>query len=233
MLPENRAFFIRGDDGIEYGPVELDELREWVRENRAGLGSRVRLDESGSDWHPWQYYPELVALLAEARVSGAAEGPPGCVIAPIWRRILAWGLDMTFLSILLIPFGAMLEQIMPLREVLRAMSDPVALQTLSGPLLAQVVALEFIINGCLVLYLTAFHTTLGFTPAKALLRIRVVNEIGQKPRPISAFIRALLLILSVNLFFIPLAYAFLSPQRRTFHDLIARTYVVDNAPAEP
>ena len=108
MLPENRSFFIRGDDGGEYGPVDLDELREWVRENRAGLGTEVRLDEPNAIWHPWQAYPELVALLAEAHATGSAPVPDQAdpIIAPIWKRILAcvvgfatlarfWTVDLT------------------------------------------------------------------------------------------------------------------------------------------
>src|SRR5258708_23712119 len=94
MLPENKSFMVRGDDGLEYGPVDLDELREWVRENRAGLGTDVRLDETGTSWHPWQSYPELVALLAEARATAPVPGMPGLVIAPMGRRIVAFALDL-------------------------------------------------------------------------------------------------------------------------------------------
>ena len=62
--PPPPAFIVRGDDGEEYGPVDLAELREWVRENRAGLGTVVRPDRPDASWQPWQNYPELVALLA-------------------------------------------------------------------------------------------------------------------------------------------------------------------------
>src|SRR5476651_1741553 len=105
MLPENHSFWIRGDDGQEYGPVDLDELRDWVRENRAGLGTEVRLDELNADapWHPWQNYPELVALLAEAQATSPVPGQPGLVIAPIWRRAVAWMMDIMLLAILLNP----------------------------------------------------------------------------------------------------------------------------------
>ena len=73
MLPENPTFFVRGEDGVEYGPVDLAELREWVAENRAGIGTEVKRDEPGSIWEPWQNFPELVALLAEVNVT---EGEP-------------------------------------------------------------------------------------------------------------------------------------------------------------
>src|SRR5277367_5676801 len=100
MLPENRSFMVRGDDGQEYGPVDLQELREWVQENRAGLGTDVRLDEPDADWQPWQAYPELIALLAEAHATGGDPAQPTMIIAPIWRRVIAFGLDLILISIL-------------------------------------------------------------------------------------------------------------------------------------
>jgi len=218
---------IRGDDGQEYGPVELDELREWVQENRAGLGTEVRLDESGAPWHPWQNYPELVALLAEAQAVNAGPGlTPGLVIAPIWRRLVAWMMDIMLLAVLLNPFQLLLDQFLPMHEILAAMTNPVMLQNMSTPMLYQVAAFVILDNACLVLYFTICHAAYGRTPAKALLRIRVVNEAGQKPAAIKAFVRALVLVMSVNLMF-PLVYAFLNPQRRTLHDIVADTCVVD------
>ena len=99
------------------------------------------------------------------------------------------------------------------------------LQSLPTPMLYQVAAVVLIDNACLVLYFTVCHAAYGRTPAKALLRIRVVDQNGQKPALIKTFVRALALVFSVNLAF-PLLYAFLNPQRRTLHDLIANTCVV-------
>jgi uncharacterized RDD family membrane protein YckC len=227
MLPENRSFMIRGDDGEEYGPVDLEELREWVRENRAGLGTEVRRDDPGASWNSWQNYPELVALLAEAHATRPAPGPASLVIAPIWRRALAWMLDVVFLAILLNPLQLLLDRVIPMHQILEATANPALLQTMSTPMLYQVAAFVIIDNACLVLYFTICHATYGKTPAKALLRIRVVDASGEKPRAIKAFIRALALVLSVNLIF-PLIYVLLNPQRRAFHDLAADTCVVDS-----
>ena len=99
MLPEKHSFWIRGEDGQEYGPVDLDELRDWVQENRAGLGTEVRLDEPGAPWNPWQNYPELVALLAEVHVTSPVPGQPGLVIARLGRRMAAFALDLVLISI--------------------------------------------------------------------------------------------------------------------------------------
>jgi uncharacterized RDD family membrane protein YckC len=228
MLPENDSFLIRGEDGEEYGPVDLEELREWVRENRAGLGTEVRRDEPGASWNAWQNYPELIALLAEVHAGpGPTPGPEGLTIAPIWRRALAWAIDILLLAILLNPLQVLLDHVMPMHEILEATANPALLQTMPTPMLYQVAAFIIIYNGCLVLYFAICHAVYGRTPAKALLRIRVVDPSGQKPAPVKAFVRALALVFSVNLIF-PLAYAFMNPQRRAFHDLVAGTCVVDS-----
>ena len=227
MLPENPSFLIRGDDGHEYGPVDLEELRDWVRENRAGLGTEVRLDEPGAPWNPWQSYPELVALLAEAHAISPVPGQPGLVIAPMGRRMAAFALDLVLISILVTPiFLTMALVFLPdwfVQYVVASSRTPFSLPDL--PLDGKVIA-DLISDFVLALYFTGFHAAHGQTPAKALLGVRVVNPSGQKPRPVLAFLRALALIFSMSLLFIPFAYVFLNPQRRALHDFVAGTYVV-------
>jgi uncharacterized RDD family membrane protein YckC len=227
MLPEYRVYFVRGEDNLEYGPVDMEELREWVRENRAGLGTSIRYDEPGSTWQPWQNYPELIALLAEARVAGPTQGPPGLVIAPIWRRAMAWILDLIPLFILFIPILSILSVFLSMDDITKAMADPSTLATVPSPIFHQVVAFQIIVNAFVVLYLAWFYTRRGQTPAKALLHLRVVDRNGHNPTLVRSFIRALAFIFSINLFFFPMTYAFLNPQRRTFHDFVAGTYVVE------
>jgi uncharacterized RDD family membrane protein YckC len=227
MLPENPSFWIRGDDGQEYGPVDLAELRAWAQENRAGLGTEVRLDEPGARWNPWQSYPELVALLAEVHVTSPVPGQPGLVIAPLGRRLIAFVLDLILISILVTPiFLTMTLIFLPdwfVQYVVASSQTPFSLPDLplNGKLVADLVS-DFV----LVLYFTGFHAAHGKTPAKALLRLRVVNQLGQKPGVLKSFLRALALIFSMSLFFLPFIYAFFNPQRRTLHDLVADTCVV-------
>jgi uncharacterized RDD family membrane protein YckC len=227
MLPENHVFLIRGDDGQEYGPVDLRELRGWVLENRAGLGTEVRLDEPGAPWNPWQNYPELVALLAEAQVTNPASEQPGLAIAPIRRRIIALVADLLLLSILFIPIVNVLAAFMPMDVISQAAMNPWALQALPPETLHQLLVFQMISNGGLVLYMTGFLAAHGQTPGKALMRLRVVEESGRKPSLLNSFLRSVVLIFSIGLFFLPLVFAFFNPQRRTVHDLIAGTYVVE------
>jgi uncharacterized RDD family membrane protein YckC len=238
MLPENPSFLIRGEDGHEYGPVDLDELRDWVQENRAGLGTEVRRDEPNAPWQPWQDYPELVALLAEAHVTSPVPGLPGLIIAPVWRRVVAFALDLVLVVIpILIVCYTVVLIFFPdwvVRDVVSF--NQYVLDTESGnqhpfsppnpPPYASVIA-ELISNFILALYFTGFHSAHGQTPAKSLLRLRVVDQSGHKPGVTKSCLRALALIFSMNLFFLPIAYAFFNPQRRALHDFIAGTYVVE------
>ena len=228
MLRENPSFLIRGDDGQEYGPVDLDELSEWVRENRAGLGTEVRLDEPGMSWLPWQNYPELVALLAEARVTSPVPDLPGLVIAPVGRRVAAFALDLLLIVILYLPIIVPLLLIcMPDFYVEYAVSASRPPFTPPPVTVSQEVVINMIFNLVLILYVTGFHSAHGKTPAKTLLRLRVVDRLGRKPSVTKSFLRGLILIFSMNLLFLPFTYAFFNPQRRTLHDFIAGTYVVE------
>jgi uncharacterized RDD family membrane protein YckC len=229
MLPEKRAFLIRGDDGQEYGPVGLEELREWVEENRAGLGTTVCLDEPGATWKPWQAYPELVAMLAEIQGANFSMTPAGTIPAPIGRRFLACLLDLLLCYFLVSPILAVFVSLtVPDWEAktFAYLRDP------QGPQDPQFI--NYLLVGHLIfyivitLYMSGFHAAHGQTPAKALLRLRVIDQNGQKPAFLMSVVRGFGFIVSlVYLCALPFFYAFFNPQRRTVHDVIAGTYVVN------
>jgi uncharacterized RDD family membrane protein YckC len=227
MLPENRFFMIRGEDGHEYGPVELGELRGWVQENRAGIGSEVRLDEPGARWHPWQSYPELIALLAETNAVAPVAGAPELAIAPMGRRVVAFGLDLILVSILVTPILLTLAIIfLPnwFEQYAVQVSQPP--YTYPDPPVKGKVIGSLISNLVLVLYFTGFHAAHGRTPGKALMRLRVVNQAGQNPGIVNSFLRAFVEVLSMSVLFLPFFYAFVDPRRRALHDVVADTCVV-------
>jgi uncharacterized RDD family membrane protein YckC len=230
MLPENTDFFVRGDDGEEYGPVDLEELRNWVQENRAGLGTEVRRDDPGATWQAWQNYPELVALLAEVQGTGPVPAGPGVAPAPLGKRFLAFAMDLILSGLLSFPILFTLALLcLPdwcVQSALASLSVPPGPQP-DLPADARILGslISDVILGC---YMGGFHAVHGFTPGKALMHLRVVDQTGQKPTPTRSFLRALVLIVSMGLLFIPFAYVFLNPQRRAFHDMIADTYVVES-----
>jgi uncharacterized RDD family membrane protein YckC len=238
MLPENDKFYIRGEDGEEYGPADMNELREWVRENRAGIGTEVRRDEPGGTWNDWQTYPELIALLAEVHASsGGVPGQPAVVIASMGRRVAAFMLDLLFVMALWIPtLFAFALVFMPdlcnrfvdyVNTCNAAMANS---QVMPAPFQmpqAEEMELSFVFYSLAFLYMFGFTVAHGQTPAKAILRLRVVDEAGNKPAAAKAFLRAFALVISMSLFFLPIAYAFFNPQRRAVHDIGAGTFVVE------
>lgn len=233
------AFIVRGDDGEEYGPVDLAELREWVRENRAGLGTVVRSDRPDASWQPWQSYPELVALLAEVHAGGPPPVPGTLVVAPLGRRLLAFALDLILAYILLMPI-ILITWIAFFPDSFIKVNVATQLYLSQGqpfqyvPPLGVDILLQSIFGVGIALYMAGFHWAHGQTPAKALFRLRVVNRDGHKPDAAKALVRGLVLslvIVMLNffplLFFFPLLYAYLNPQRRGLHDLAADTCVVE------
>jgi uncharacterized RDD family membrane protein YckC len=219
------AFIIKGDDGLEYGPVELAELREWVREKRAGLGTRVRQDEPEAIWQPWQHYPELVALLAESQARDTV------AVAPLSRRLIGFLIDLFLINILfvLIFYGILLPLypaiFAPWFAASQAMLASGQLASFHPPAPAESL-LELLTVTLFLLYFAGYHFAHGRTPGKSIVRLRVVDRHGEKPTVSRALVRALVLCLSGYLF-VPLLFIFLHPQRRALHDLAAGTYVVE------
>jgi uncharacterized RDD family membrane protein YckC len=229
MLPENPTFLVRGDDGVEYGPVDLTELREWVAENRAGIGTEVKRFEPGAAWHPWQDFPELVALLAEVHATGDGSAVVGLIIAPAWRRVLAFMLDLFLASLLSTPLVYLVEAYSGISNI--ELHYLLAIMQPDAPAPPDIF---FYGNLCniislltLVLYYAGFIAAHGRTPAKSIFRLRVVTLDGEKPYFVKSLVRAIVLALSANMLFLPMIPALFNPQRRTLHDLIAGTYVVE------
>jgi uncharacterized RDD family membrane protein YckC len=231
-MAEKPAFFVRGDDGEEYGPVELAELRDWVAENRVGLGTSARLDAPEGAWYPWQHYPELVALLAEVHATGGPGALP--VLAPFGRRALAFVIDLIFV---VGPVFALLICMLPdnLIDYIVRYSQ-IASQGLTPSIPPPVVPLWFQIWSDVLLlvvpmaYYAGFHAARGRTPAKAVLHLQVVDVNGRKPGLAKALLRAFVLVVCVYFVWgipISLCFALLNPQRRALHDVAAGTYVVE------
>jgi uncharacterized RDD family membrane protein YckC len=237
-MSDSPTFIVRGDDGEEYGPVGLAELREWVRENRAGLGTQVCLSDGPIRWQAWQQFPELVALLAEVRATGRMMPPlPDAVpvLAPMGRRSMALLLDLVLAFLLVAPVFLVLYWLQPVPAIV-AQLEPYYASILEGappPQTTAALTRECVVGGNVagflipLFYFAGFQVAHGRTPAKSMLRLRVVDAQGRQPTLAMALLRGLVLMISVNLYGLPLIYAFFNPQRRALHDIVAGTYVVE------
>jgi uncharacterized RDD family membrane protein YckC len=230
--PGNNAFIIRGDDGEEYGPVDLLELRDWVRENRAGIGTVVRRGNDGA-WEPWQNYPELVALLAEVQVSGPRAVAAAQVVAPLARRTIAFVIDLVLVYLLFAPLCAVAWIAFFPETYVQIYLAVHQFLTETKPMQYAVpdsvnTTMNLIFAAVATIYLTGFLWAHGQTPGKALLRLRVVNSDGLKPDLLPALARSLVIVLSLSLLGLPFLAVFFNAQRRGLHDLAAGTCVVEN-----
>jgi hypothetical protein len=65
---------ILGADQKEYGPVTLEQLKQWVREGRANANTLIQGPDS-TEWKPLGTFPELAGLSAAAAPMPPAPGP--------------------------------------------------------------------------------------------------------------------------------------------------------------
>jgi TM2 domain-containing membrane protein YozV len=68
-----------GADGQQYGPVNIDQLRLWLAENRLRAETLVQ-EESSLDWKPLHTFPELAS---ELKSIPPTITPPGTIPPPI------------------------------------------------------------------------------------------------------------------------------------------------------
>lgn len=76
-------FKILGSDGTEYGPVTTEQLRQWIREGRAGGQTQVKPEGAGG-WMPLNTVPEFADVFRAPPLADAAA--PG-TMPPVVRMI--------------------------------------------------------------------------------------------------------------------------------------------------
>jgi hypothetical protein len=83
------VYKIIGGDGREYGPVTVDQIRDWVRQGRANAQTLV-LPEGGTDWVPLAMCAELVGgqlpTATEPVPLSGAPRIPAMLVQPLSHR---------------------------------------------------------------------------------------------------------------------------------------------------
>jgi len=99
---------IIGADGNEYGPVNLDQLRQWIAQGRVNTLTRVR-PEGAADWKTAAELPELSGAFT-ARSAGAAPplaaSPIAAVAGPPQSGLATTSLVLGILSLVCFGFLA-------------------------------------------------------------------------------------------------------------------------------
>jgi len=81
--------------------------------------------------------------------------------------------------------------------------------------------------GTLLLFYLPQELLMSQSIGKRMLRIRIVNAQGHKPAPIMLLVRNIARLLSVLSFGLGYWWAAFDTERRSFHDWVAGTWVVD------
>jgi resuscitation-promoting factor RpfA len=144
--------------------------------------------------------------------------------APTWKRAVAWFSDGA-------PFAALFA--VALRSALDQLPHPVALDLygyldlavqeargISGPILAGVLILFGV-------YHALSHALAGATLGKRVLGLQVVGPTGARPGLARSAIRAVLALVSLLALGLGVLLALFTRSGRAFHDLLARTWVVE------
>ena len=188
--------------------------------NEAALFGRAPLGQPGLSWRGDGALGGLAPLPGGTAggAAGRALGPLGLITAPLWSRSVSFGIDLVglFAVFILVVITMNVLEIIPLPEGgVGGAVDPMQ------PLSAELYAGAFLAQG--VYYWV--WSSLGWSPGKRLLRLRIVNAQGEAPGPLRGLVRALVSLVS-QIWAIGYLIALTDPAHRTFHDRVSRTWVV-------
>lgn len=133
-------------------------------------------------------------------------------LSTIRKRAAAFGIDEVLIStLLLIILWDSMQSAKTIEEIL----------TLTNSFLLEYMAIK-------IAYQTFFTMQYGATLGKIVMKIRVI-EIATLSHPsfLCAFNRSVFRVVSEVLFYLGFAWAMMDPYRRSWHDLSAKTLVID------
>jgi uncharacterized RDD family membrane protein YckC len=146
--------------------------------------------------------------------AAAAAGPPREALAGFWRRLAAAFLDWILIGVVAGAIGQLFGVDVPSPP---SADGDVYLQPAPGPFILVELA-----------YFTWFHaTSAGQSIGNKILGIRVLDaETGRSLPYARAFVRALVSSLSALVFFLGFFWMLWEPRKRTWHDIVADSLVV-------
>ncbi|MDD4855642.1 MAG: RDD family protein [Sulfuricurvum sp.] len=133
-------------------------------------------------------------------------------LASVRSRVAAFGIDEVLLSMILLAI---------LWDSISTAASVEAMILIINTFILEYMAIK-------ILYQTFFTMQYGATLGKIVMKIRVIEiKTLSNPGFLSAFNRSVFRVVSEILFYLGFAWAFFDPYRRSWHDLSARTLVID------
>ncbi|MDQ6631432.1 MAG: RDD family protein [Verrucomicrobiota bacterium] len=201
---------IIGGDGQEYGPVTLEELKNWVRDGRVGSPTQIWRSDLGS-WKPAGQYEELQSELALAPPLPAGIGAEIERVG-FWPRLAGHILDQLVLGVIVYaivgwPHASQFDPAKGFNYV---------------PILKQSGA-NFLFS---LIYYTFLTGRFGATLGKMAISAKVVRVDGSPIGYVKALVRFLASILSSLICGIGYLMVAFRDDKRALHDLLADTQVI-------
>jgi uncharacterized RDD family membrane protein YckC len=137
-----------------------------------------------------------------ARPAAEARQVAGLTIASFWRRLAGFAVDLVVLGVVLMALSVMLGL------------SPVLSTT------------DYIIS---VLFQVAYYwlwNSIGWSPGKRVVGLRIVSEEGDRPGAERGFARTVISVVGQLALFIGYLWALWDARTQTWHDKMAGTYVV-------
>jgi uncharacterized RDD family membrane protein YckC len=136
-------------------------------------------------------------------------------------RLIAWGIDAFILSISVVVIGWFISTAFQVLGLdLLNVSEQIY-SFLANPILKGVM-----IIGYIYIYYVFFFTSVGQTPGKAVMGLRVVGTDGKRLTIVRAIIRTIGYTISAIPMFLGYFMVLLDNRRQALHDKMARSYVI-------
>ena len=223
---------IIGGDGREYGPISLEELKDWVREGRVSKDTLIWRMDLGS-WTPASKFSELDIALRElyARSPEIEDvSAQGFRRVGFWPRLGAYLIDYIILTALFSFIWPLVAKSLGISvdfQITPETLNEAIQQALQGkPMIgelqyafAAVYALNFV-------YHVSFNGLLSATPGKMAIGAKIVRLNGRNIGLGSAIVRWFGERVSDLTCYIGYFFIAFRADKRALHDLIAGTQVI-------
>ena len=217
---------IIGGDGREYGPISLDELKDWIREGRVSKETLIWRMDLGS-WTPASKFSELEISLRDLYSKNPEiedVSAQGFRRVGFWPRLGAYFIDQIILS-------ALFSVIWPLAA--KSLGYPVESQITATTLQEALeqfnkmaVTVLPVLYGLNFIYYVTFNGFFSATPGKMAIGAKIVRLNGRNIGVGSAIVRWFGERVSDMTCYIGYFFIAFRADKRALHDLIAGTQVI-------